>query len=468
MVDELEHTPPDDLEARLRAEEPPIEADDTSPSRALKTEVLRIEEPPISADDTSPSIVSRQSLSDNWPPHAPRKSSVFQRALALVMLFGAVMLTALATYVWLDSEETDPAPAPDQPIAQNVTPDAPDPTHAPDSTAPPAPPQINDPAADPSTPSMYWVFPTAAADEIAAALLTPVPADPFTDAIQRGAAPFTTHPNMARNGVIQYTVQPGDTLQTIAAKFDLADYYTLVWSNSSSKYGALRPGTQINILPEDGVYYEVSENLTIAALAEKYKVDPYAIIDAEYNNLFGSTPDTLLVKGMWIVIPGAEGERVNLLPANTQAGSSGGGSSGAVSGPYTLWGCSSNIGGGSPPFTRPLENYQWMQGFSLGGHEAVDLSSPIGMPVFAAGSGTVAFAGSNSTGYGNVIVIGHGDTFTIYGHLDSVGVRCGQSVTAGQQIGTSGNTGNSTGPHLHFEIRDGNWNPINPRNYIGF
>ena len=65
-------------------------------------------------------------------------------------------------------------------------------------------------------------------------------------------------------------------------------------------------------------------------------------------------------------------------------------------------------------------------------------------------------------------MIGHGNTFTIYGHLNSVNVSCGQSVTAGQQIATSGNTGNSTGPHLHFEIRSGDWDAINPQSYIGF
>ena len=229
---------------------------------------------------------------------------------------------------------------------------------------------------------MYFVFPTAAADEIAAALLTPVPAEPFTKAVQRDAAPFTIRPETARSGVTQYTVQQGDTLQTIAAKFDLDDYYSLVWSNSRSKYSALRPGTQLNIPPEDGVYYEVTDNLTIAQLAEKYSVDPYRIIDAEYNNLFGSVPETLLVKGMWIVIPGGEGERVNLLPANSSGGSGSGSAPGVVSGPYTLWGCSSNIGGGTscPPPVR-LKTITWMQGFSLGGHEAVDLAANVGTPV---------------------------------------------------------------------------------------
>ncbi len=463
MADER---PPDEnytsLEDRLRAEEPPIEQEDTSPSKAMRTEMLlRADEPPISTDDTSPSLIAR-------PNYRKQNRAGGQRMIGFLMLVGAVLLTSLATYVWLSSGDDTNSPEPEQPIVQNGPENTPVDAVAgvPTNTATPVPTEAQQQPAEMQPTAMYFVFPTAAADEIAAALLTPVPPEPFSPAIQRDAAPFTIHPETSRNGVIQYTVQQGDTLQTIAAKFELNDYYSLVWSNSSSKYSALRPGTQLNIPPEDGVYYEVTDNLTVAQLAEKYDVDPYTVIDSEYNNLFGSVPETLLVSGMWIVVPGGEGERVNLLPANPQSG--GGGAPGVVSGPYTLWGCSSTIGGGTLPYTRPLDAYTWMQGFSLGGHEGVDLATPVSTPVHAAGGGTVAYAGWNDTGYGNVVVIAHGPIFTIYGHMSSLGVRCGQSVTAGQQIGLSGNTGNSTGAHLHFEMRDADWNPVNPSSYIGF
>ena len=456
--------PPDEeytsLDERLRAEEPPIEQEDTSPSKVLHTEMLlRADEPPISADDTNPSLIAR--------PNAPRQSGGGQRMVGFLMLVSAVLLTSLATYVWLSSEDDTNTPTP-QPTAQNTLASTPVEAVALVPTTTPVPTQVSQPPAEDQPTEMTFAFPTAAADEIAAALLTPVAPESYTQAIQRGVAPFTIHPETSRAGVIQYTVQQGDTLQTIAAKFDLSDYYSLVWSNSSSKYSALRPGTQLNIPPEDGVYYEVADNITIAQLADKYEVDPYAIIDSEYNNLFGSVPETLLVSGMWIVVPGGEGERVNLLPANPQASGGGGSAPGVVSGPYNLWGCSSNIGGGTLPYSRPLDNYKWMRGFTLGGHEGVDLATNVGTPVHAAGGGTVAFAGWNDTGYGNVVVIAHGPIFTIYGHMSSLSVRCGQSVTAGQQIGLSGNTGNSTGPHLHFEMRDADWNAVNPANYVGF
>ena len=80
----------------------------------------------------------------------------------------------------------------------------------------------------------------------------------------------------------------------------------------------------------------------------------------------------------------------------------------------------------------------------------------------------MGYAGWSNYGYGNVVVIAHGPAFTIYGHLDSYSVRCGQTVSAGTTIGGVGNTGNSSGPHLHFEVRDANFNPRNPQDYVSF
>lgn len=460
--DDTDPLPPTSLDDRLRAEEPPIDAGDTSPSQAVRTHaILRAEEPPVSEEDTSPSRAARL-LADEWPPRERARPPRVQRVLAPLMLLGAALLTALAAYVWMAGDSSDepagrPAPTASQSVAVAQAGAA---THTPAPLTPTAATQSAPTAALPG-------FPTAAADEIAAALLTPAARQPADVAVQRESAPFTIRPGTARTQVIQYTVQDGDTLESIAAKFNLSDFYTLIWSNRRNKYSPLRPGVQLNILPEDGVYHEVTENITIADLAERYGVDPYVIIDSEYNDLFGSVPDTLLVKGMWVVVPGGEAERVNLLPPNPNAGPASA-SGGVISGTYTLWGCTSNISGGSPPYGRPLNNYVWMQGFTLGGHEGVDLAARVGEPVYAAGSGTVAFAGWSQYGYGNVVVIAHGATFSLYGHLDSYAVRCGQSVSAGSQIGTVGNTGNSSGPHLHFEVRDADWNAQNPRNYVGF
>ncbi|MBP8974604.1 MAG: M23 family metallopeptidase [Anaerolineae bacterium] len=457
MIEEPEITPEDtkprqplSLEERLRAEEPPITDDDTSPSRRVSLEQpLRADEPPVSADDTSP---TRARLAGSpW----------MQRLMTVVMLLGALTLSALAALVWLGGDDEG---APEAPLAQGTAQDSialgPSQTPTPHPTTTPAA------VAGVPAPLAGLLYPTAAADEIAAALLTPVPARPAGDALVRQSAPFTIRPATARTQVIQYTVKDGDTLQSIAEQFGLEDFYTLIWSNKSSKYNPLRPGVQLNILPEDGVYYEVTEPIRIADLAEQYKVDPYAIIDSEYNDLFGSTPETVLVPGLRVVVPGGEGERELFLPQPMAVTV---GADGAISGTYVLWGCTAEVSGGSPPWSRrPLDNYKWVRGFDPGGHTGVDLSANTGEPVYAAGAGTVVYAGWNSTGYGNVVVIAHGSTFSLYGHLSRVSVRCNQKVGVGDVIGGVGDTGNSSGTHLHFEIRDANWNALDPHNYIGF
>ncbi len=444
MSDESHLTPepgqPLSLEDRLRAEEPPVHDDDTSPSRRLAAR-LRAEEPPISADDTAPSrAVARPASERTWG------------VLGVVMVLGALTMAIVAALIWLRDEEAPVVPPSPQPtaIAQVSTPTAP-PTSAPTSVPEPV--------------EGGPLFPTAAADEIAAALLTPVPAQPAERALLRQSAPFTIRPATARTRVIQYTVKDGDTLESIAEQFGLKDFYTLIWSNKSSKYNPLRPGVQLNILPEDGVYHEVTDPIRIADLAKQYEVDPYAIIDSEYNDLFGATPETILPPGLFVVVPGGKAERELFLPRPVAVGTTGS----TISGTYTLWGCTAEVSGGSPPWSRrPLDNYKWVRGFAPGGHTGVDLSATVGEPVYAAGAGTVVYAGWSDGGYGNVVVIAHGSTFSLYGHLSRTTVRCGQQVSAGTQIGAVGNTGNSSGPHLHFEIRDVNWNLQDPRNYIAF
>ncbi|MFI5890665.1 M23 family metallopeptidase [Actinoplanes sp. NPDC051513] len=96
-------------------------------------------------------------------------------------------------------------------------------------------------------------------------------------------------------------------------------------------------------------------------------------------------------------------------------------------------------------------------------HEGVDLAAPDGTPIVAAGAGVVVRAGV-AEGYGNAVLIDHGDGFlTHYGHLSAIAVTAGQHVAAGQQIGNEGSTGHSTGPHLHFEVHVGHYqNPIEP------
>jgi murein DD-endopeptidase MepM/ murein hydrolase activator NlpD len=99
-------------------------------------------------------------------------------------------------------------------------------------------------------------------------------------------------------------------------------------------------------------------------------------------------------------------------------------------------------------------------------HTGIDLVEPFGSPIFAADDGVVALVGSSSSGYGHYVVIAHsGGLDTLYGHLSTALVKVGQTVSQGQPIGLEGSTGNSTGAHLHFELRI-NQQPINPAPYL--
>ncbi|GGU21926.1 M23 family metallopeptidase [Streptomyces violascens] len=113
-------------------------------------------------------------------------------------------------------------------------------------------------------------------------------------------------------------------------------------------------------------------------------------------------------------------------------------------------------------FVAPISDSYVSTGYKTGGslwssgsHTGIDFHAGIGTPVHAVGLGTVVEAG-NGGAYGNNVVIKmHDGTYTQYGHLSEIQVSVGQSVEPGQQIALSGNTGNTTGPHLHFEARTG-------------
>ena len=265
--------------------------------------------------------------------------------------------------------------------------------------------------------------------------------------------PFTFVPDRPRSETIEYEVVSGDTMFSIAERFGIKPE-SIGWSNPRSIIGNLRPGMVLTIPPVDGAVELIANDRTIANLATGYAVDPYAIIDWESNGLYGASPDTMLVSGLRIFVPGGTAEQISWTPRveRSPGGSNGGvgtisfapgdpGSCGQVPNP-----------GGFGGWTRPIAGYSFVQGFSAW-HAGVDLAAPVGTPVYAALGGVVIFRGWNSFGYGYAIVLAHGPFTTVYGHLSDINVSCGQSVSPGQVIGGSGNSGNSSGPHLHFEIR---------------
>ncbi|MDY7039944.1 MAG: M23 family metallopeptidase [Chloroflexota bacterium] len=248
----------------------------------------------------------------------------------------------------------------------------------------------------------------------------------------RAPVPHTSIPDRARREVITYTVQSGDTVLAIAAKFGLQGE-TVVWSNASLEDSPdfLMPGQILNILPVDGVYHTVQAKDTLESIAKKFKVDVQAIVECEYNYL---TEPYELTVGQHLIIPGGEKPYVPRYIS-------------AWKGPVP-----DDVERGTGIFGWPASGYitqgYWSQ------HRAIDIGSPTGTPVYAADSGFVTFAGWTELGYGRLIVIDHRNSFiTYYAHLDACYVEAGDSVGKGTLIGALGNTGRSTGPHLHFEVR---------------
>ena len=111
------------------------------------------------------------------------------------------------------------------------------------------------------------------------------------------------------------------------------------------------------------------------------------------------------------------------------------------------------------PSGRPVGGYITQEFHP--GHNGLDFGVVVGTPVESTMDGEVTYAGWNNQGYGNLVIVQNGEYKTYYAHLSSIPVSVGDSVTAGSTIGLSGNTGNSTGPHLHYEIRKNNV-PIDP------
>ena len=250
--------------------------------------------------------------------------------------------------------------------------------------------------------------------------MTPVTIDIALDDI--------TELNDANNDISEYEVVVGDTINSIAKKFNISTN-TILWANDMTSNTALKVGVKLVILPVSGLSYKVKKGDTIGGLAARFKVSERDIVE------FNKTEDSKLIIGDKIIIPGAKLNPVSVTGKTTTGSKVG---SGAAVG-----------------LARPIAGGIKTQG--IHGHNAVDIGAPVGTSVFAALDGVVTLVrGGNgwNGGYGNYIVIKHkSGVQTVYGHLNSIIIDQGQTVTRGQLIGKSGNTGDSSGPHLHFEVR---------------
>jgi LysM repeat protein len=246
------------------------------------------------------------------------------------------------------------------------------------------------------------------------------------------------------NGKISiYEVREGDTLSQIAKMFDVS-VNTIRWANDLS--GTIRPGQILVILPVTGVTHKVKNGGTISDVAKIYNADVREI--ALFN---GIDVDAKLQKGDEIIVP-------NVDPVVKDSEKPKSGSKTKLTQPYVA--SFSGPAASSGYYTNPVPGAILTQ--NLHGYTAVDFGAPTGTPVYASAAGRVIdsrYGGWNG-GYALMIIISHDNgTQTLYAHLSENMTKIGQNVKKGEIIGRVGSTGNSTGPHLHFEIR-GAKNPM--------
>ena len=271
--------------------------------------------------------------------------------------------------------------------------------------------------------------------------------------ISRKANLNTNLPKGYRKSVVEYTVERGDSIFGISSEFSIkpesilyANYATL-----NDDPHTISIGTKLEIPPTDGILYEWQEGDTLDNVAARYKAKKEDILLWPGNNLDMTNP--VIQPGTMIMIPGGYRELKPWVIAVTASDNAG--VSAKISGPFSCTPSSGAVGSGS--FIWPTAYQGQVSGNDYwGGHRALDGMCYQGDAIFASDSGVVIYAGSIGGGYGNLVAIDHGNGWlTLYAHLSSVSVRCGQSVSRGQVIAACGSTGNSTGPHLHFEVRKG-------------
>ena len=258
-----------------------------------------------------------------------------------------------------------------------------------------------------------------------------------------------------RYDIEEYRVSRGDSIFAISEGFKLKPE-TVLWANYDVLQDdphSLKHGQVLKIPPTDGIYYQWKENDSLASVATEFKANVDDILNYPGNSIDLSNPK--IESGSWVMIPNGKREFVQWLVPTIAKGASGTSSTSQSSCP----------GGavGSGAFVWPADNHFLSGNDYWSGHLGIDISAGEGAPVYAADSGVITMAqGGYNYGYGNVIQIDHGNGYsTVYAHLSVIGVSVCASVGAGQWIGSAGNTGNSEGAHLHFEVRQ-NGGFINP------
>jgi murein DD-endopeptidase MepM/ murein hydrolase activator NlpD len=266
-----------------------------------------------------------------------------------------------------------------------------------------------------------------------------------TTASLRAPNPVTNTPKRIRLNVLKYTVQSGDTVSDIADQFGVSPD-SILWANPKLEDNPdmLSIGQELNIPPVSGVLYTVASGDSVQKIADKFKTNKFPsntlvtnIVNLEFNQQLHDLkpPEYALTAGQFLMVP--DGSKP-YIPRVVNA----------YSGPLPATAARGTGNFGWPVSGRITQKF-WSN------HPGIDIGAPKGTPIYAADSGYVVAAGwdQERISYGFMILINHGNGFvTRYAHLSAFNVQVGDSVKKGQIVGRVGSTGNSTGPHLHFEI----------------
>ncbi|MBI9105161.1 MAG: M23 family metallopeptidase [Spirochaetales bacterium] len=236
---------------------------------------------------------------------------------------------------------------------------------------------------------------------------------------------------------LSYKVKSGDTLSEIS-KSNNIKIGTLISFNKITDVRRLQVGMELRIPEFDGLPYEVKAGDSLSLISKKFNISINSILDA--NNL----DSEVIQPGDVLFIPGAAMNEFDYKKAM-----------GTLFIYPTSGRLSSGFGYRPDPFTGKRRF-----------HNGIDLANASGTRILATMAGRVADIGDRPSGYGKYVIIKHSNGYqSLYGHMDKVVVREGQYVNQGGKIGEMGNTGRSTGPHLHFSVYKNNA-PVNPLNYL--
>lgn len=276
-------------------------------------------------------------------------------------------------------------------------------------------------------------------------------ADDVVYAVFRQANSRTIIPTRPREDAVAYTVVAGDSVFGIAQSFNLKPE-SVLWSNYevlNDDPQMISIGQKLNIPPTDGVLYKWKEGDKLEQVAATFKANPNDALLWPGNHIDITNPEFKV--DQLVMIPGGQREfRTWLVPTIPR------GPAGVNKNIYGPGACDTSAGGGigTGTFIWPAPNHVLSGNDYWSGHLGIDIAASTGDPVYATDGGVVVYSGAIGGGYGIMVMIDHGNGYqSLYAHLSVTNVRCGASVRQGTVIGRAGSTGNSTGPHLHFEVR---------------